>query len=71
MFTVCHLLGDYLEAIDKNYEKAWKVYKDNCDTGNFARSCVKCGDYLAFGKGGQKQDKVKVSIFNTGRCEMI
>lgn len=58
---VCHLLGDYLEAIKKNYEKSFKVYQNNCDESNFAKSCIKAGDYFVKGKGGVKEDKIKVS----------
>lgn len=61
--TVCHLLGDYLEAIKKDYEKAVKIYKNNCDAFNFPKSCVKYGNYLATGKGMPKPDHEKVSCF--------
>ncbi|XP_054275791.1 cytochrome c oxidase assembly factor 7 homolog [Macrosteles quadrilineatus] len=67
---VCHLLGDYLEAVDRNYEKAWKVYKDNCDTSNHPRSCLKCGNYVAMGKGGQKEDKVQALQYFEKSCRL-
>lgn len=31
IITVCHLLGDYLESIKKDFDKASKVYRSNCD----------------------------------------
>lgn len=52
--VVCHLLGDFLEAIDKDYTKARKIYKTNCEDRNFAKSCFKYGTYLGLGKGGEK-----------------
>ncbi|XP_063234526.1 cytochrome c oxidase assembly factor 7 homolog [Bacillus rossius redtenbacheri] len=53
---VCHLLGDYLESIKKDYEKAGKVYKTNCEDYSFPRSCYKIGNYTVIGKGKQKED---------------
>ncbi|KAA0183365.1 hypothetical protein HAZT_HAZT001829 [Hyalella azteca] len=35
----CHLLGEYFETIKTDYEKAMKVFKNNCDEYKFARSC--------------------------------
>ncbi|KDR18864.1 cytochrome c oxidase assembly factor 7 homolog [Zootermopsis nevadensis] len=48
---VCHLLGDYLESIKKDYAKAGKIYKSNCDDYNFGRSCYKFGTYTLLGRG--------------------
>lgn len=49
--TVCHLLGDYLEGIKKDFEKASKVYKSNCNDYDYAKSCYKIGAYNFLGKG--------------------
>uniref|UniRef100_A0A1Y1KJP4 Cytochrome c oxidase assembly factor 7 homolog n=1 Tax=Photinus pyralis TaxID=7054 RepID=A0A1Y1KJP4_PHOPY len=51
LLSVCHLLGDYLEAIDKDYKKASKVYKTNCDEYKYPRSCYKYATYSLLGKG--------------------
>jgi len=40
------LLGDYLETIENNPDKAAKIYKENCDERNFGRSCYKYASYL-------------------------
>lgn len=48
---VCHLLGDYLESIKKDFEKASKVYRSNCDDYGYSRSCYKFGNYSFLGKG--------------------
>lgn len=49
--AVCHLLGDYLEGIKKDFEKASKVYKSTCDDYGYAKSCYKYGNYSFLGKG--------------------
>lgn len=55
-FIVCHLLGDFLEAVKKDFKKARKIYKANCDDRGYAKSCFKYGNYLALGKGEGKAD---------------
>lgn len=50
------MLGDFLEAIKKDFKKARNVYKANCIDRGFARSCFKYGSYLAIGKGEEKPD---------------
>lgn len=52
---VCHLLGDYFEAIQRDFERAARVYKTNCDDYKFPRSCHKYGNYGFIGRGGVKQ----------------
>ncbi|XP_063930435.1 cytochrome c oxidase assembly factor 7 homolog isoform X2 [Zophobas morio] len=67
---VCHLLADYLESIDKNYEKAGIVYKNTCDDYKYAKSCSKYATYALLGKGSQKSDfKAAYSYFDKG-CEL-
>lgn len=51
VITACHLLGDYLEGIKKDFEKASKVYKSTCDDYGYAKSCYKYGNYSFLGKG--------------------
>lgn len=50
-FTVCHLLGDYLETIHRDFEKARKVYQSTCDDYGYAKSCLKYGHYTFIGRG--------------------
>lgn len=45
------MLGDYLEGIKKDFEKASKVYKSNCNDYDYAKSCYKIGAYNFLGKG--------------------
>nr|XP_022902006.1 cytochrome c oxidase assembly factor 7 homolog [Onthophagus taurus] len=66
---VCHLLGDYLEAVKKDYEKAVKVYKSNCDDYKYGKSCLKFGSYALLGKGGQKEDFKKGYEYLKKACD--
>ncbi|EFA05048.1 cytochrome c oxidase assembly factor 7 homolog [Tribolium castaneum] len=67
---VCHLLADYLESIDKNYEKAGIVYKTTCDDYKYAKSCSKYATYALLGKGAKKSDfKAAYGYFDKG-CEL-
>lgn len=50
-FVVCHLLGDYLETIHRDFEKARKVYQSTCDDYGYAKSCLKYGHYTFVGRG--------------------
>lgn len=65
----CHLLGDYLEAVKKDFVKAGKVYKQNCDENNFGKSCYKYGGYLYLGKGLENADKVKAYEYFKKGCD--
>lgn len=64
-FPVCHLLGDYLEGVKKDFEKASKVYRSTCDDYGYSKSCLKYGKYAILGKGGNGQDgdPAKVELF--------
>ncbi|KAF5294358.1 hypothetical protein FQR65_LT10811 [Abscondita terminalis] len=63
---VCHLLGDYLEAIDKDFTKASKVYKSNCDDYKFAKSCYKFASYSLLGKGIKRNYAQAYKYFEAG-----
>jgi len=47
----CHLLGDYLEGVKKDFEKASKVFRANCDDYTHGKSCYKYANYNFLGKG--------------------
>lgn len=53
---MCHLLGDYLEGVKKDFEKASKVYRSTCDDYGYSKSCLKYGKYAILGKGGNGAD---------------
>lgn len=40
------MLGDYLESIENNRDKAAEIYKKNCDERYFGRSCYKYAAYV-------------------------
>lgn len=69
---VCHLLGDYLEGIKKDFDKAGKVYRSNCDDYGYAKSCLKYGNYSFLGKGraSDKGDPVKAYQYYEKGCEL-
>jgi hypothetical protein len=64
-FLVCHLLADYLESIDKNYEKASLVYKTTCDDYKYAKSCSKYATYALLGKGAKNQTSKRHTVILT------
>lgn len=69
--TVCHLLADYLEAIKKDFDKAAKVYRSNCDDYNYGKSCLKYGHYSFLGKGkaSDKGDPLQAYNYYEKGCE--
>ncbi|KAG5674093.1 hypothetical protein PVAND_004079 [Polypedilum vanderplanki] len=71
---VCHLLGDYLESIKKDFEKAAKVYRANCDDYGHAKSCLKFGHYSFLGKGKsssiEKGDPKQAFQYYKKGCEL-
>lgn len=72
ILTVCHLLGDYLEGIKKDFEKAAKVYKSTCDDYGYAKSCFKFGNYSFLGKGksGSKGDPKAAFTYYEKGCNL-
>ena len=66
--TGCHLLGDYLEGIKQDYEKASKIYKSNCDESSHSKSCYKFANYCFLGKGTKQNLENAYSYYLKG-CE--
>lgn len=46
-----------MESIKKDFEKAGKVFRTNCDDYGYAKSCLKFGHYSFLGKGKASSDK--------------
>ncbi|XP_050668521.1 cytochrome c oxidase assembly factor 7 homolog [Leptidea sinapis] len=67
---VCHLLGDYLEAIKKDFSKAGKVFKNNCLEYKYGKSCLKIGNYNLIGKGLDKSDTQEALKYFEKGCEL-
>jgi len=64
---VCHLLGDYLEAIKSDFERASKVYTLACNKYNYPKSCTQIGYYHLYGKGGVDENHdVAFNYFRKG-----
>ncbi|OQR68846.1 hypothetical protein BIW11_01944 [Tropilaelaps mercedesae] len=66
--TGCHLLGDYMESIKRDYVKAAKVYKENCDERHYGHSCFKYATYCSLGRG-TPEDKAKSFEYAMKACE--
>lgn len=66
---VCHLLGDYLEAIKKDFDKAARVFKSNCLDYKFGKSCLKIGNYTLIGRGRAKGDAAEALTYFEKGCE--
>uniref|UniRef100_A0A224YWJ6 Cytochrome c oxidase assembly factor 7 n=1 Tax=Rhipicephalus zambeziensis TaxID=60191 RepID=A0A224YWJ6_9ACAR len=64
----CHRLGDYLEAIKKDFARACNVYKNNCDDYHYGKSCFKYANYRLVGKGSA-MDKVEAQRYYHLGCE--
>ncbi|XP_050402483.1 cytochrome c oxidase assembly factor 7 [Patella vulgata] len=66
----CHRLADFLEGMRKEFEKAGKVYKTNCDQNKHNQSCFKYGVYSLTGKGGVETDAEKALEYFTNACNL-
>lgn len=67
---VCHLLGDYLQSIEKAYKKALNVFKSNCDDAKFGLSCDAFGRMAFRGQGMEGPDiKLALDYFVMG-CDL-
>lgn len=67
---VCHLLGDFLEAIKKDFEKACVVFKSNCDDYKYGKSCYKYAGYSVMGKGVKEVDVEQGYKYFMKACEL-
>ena len=62
-------MGDYLEGIKSDFQKAGKVYKSNCDDASHPKSCNKFANYCLLGKG-IKQDMDEAYKYYIKGCEL-
>ncbi|RWS15458.1 Sel1 repeat-containing protein 1-like protein [Dinothrombium tinctorium] len=65
----CHLLADYLDTIEREYEKAARIYKQNCFENNYAHSCFSYGKALFYGRGIESDEKEAMIAFEKG-CDL-
>jgi len=63
-------LGDFLEAVKKDWTKAARVYKVNCEDYKFGHSCFKIGNYTFMGKGEEKVDHKKAVDYYDMGCDL-
>jgi len=65
----CHLLGDYLESVKKDFAKAFKVYQINCEEYEHGHSCHKAAGYKYIGKACAKSADESYNLFRKG-CDL-
>ena len=53
-FQACDLLGNFMEQINQDYHKAFKIYQTACDEYKFGHSCQRVGSYLFAGKSVER-----------------
>ena len=63
---MCHLLGDFLESVKKDFSKAATIYRSTCDDYKFSRSCHKYAGYSLAGKGCTEDHPTALSYFQKG-----
>ncbi|XP_033219701.1 cytochrome c oxidase assembly factor 7 homolog [Belonocnema kinseyi] len=66
---VCHLLGEYYEAIKRDFKKSAEIHKNNCDNFDYGRSCTKYGRLSVIGEGCKKDAKTAFEYMRKG-CEL-
>jgi len=54
----CDLLGSFMDQVNGDYHKAFKIYQTACDDYKYGHSCQKVGSYLFAGRAvGRDVDK--------------
>lgn len=59
-----------MEAVKKDWAKAARVYKVNCEDYNYGHSCYKLGNYTFMGKGEVKIDHALAVTYYDKGCEL-
>lgn len=65
----CHLLGDYMESINKDFNKALKIYQTNCNEYLHGHSCHKAGGYYFAGRGCHRDVDTAYDYWRKG-CDL-
>jgi len=63
---VCHLLGDFMESVKKDFSKAATIYRSTCDDYKFSRSCHKYAGYALTGKGCAEDHPSALNYYQKG-----
>ena len=69
MVQGCTLLGDFYEAIEKDFLKAFKTYKFGCEEQSYAKSCNKLGAYYFLGRGIDQDKNQAFKVWEKGCFE--
>jgi len=65
MTLACHLLGDYMEAVKQDPEKAFRIYDTNCHVYNHGHSCHKAASAKMRGKGTLRSMVGTLRLYST------
>ncbi|ESO88905.1 hypothetical protein LOTGIDRAFT_106114 [Lottia gigantea] len=65
----CQRLGQYLE-IFRDFEKAGKVFKYNCDQNRYGKSCFQYAEYLMNGQGGVEKNEEEALTKFEQSCQL-
>uniref|UniRef100_A0A914EDI3 Uncharacterized protein n=1 Tax=Acrobeloides nanus TaxID=290746 RepID=A0A914EDI3_9BILA len=52
----CQFLGEYRESIEQKFKEAYELFRNNCETFKYPKSCWKEAQYLLAGGHGIKTD---------------
>ncbi|RUS90557.1 hypothetical protein EGW08_001645 [Elysia chlorotica] len=68
----CHRLAEFRENVRKNVDAAGPLFKENCDSKNYPKSCYKYGQCLLTGKGvpGNKVDLISALQYYEKSCDL-
>uniref|UniRef100_A0A0B7AKJ2 Beta-lactamase n=1 Tax=Arion vulgaris TaxID=1028688 RepID=A0A0B7AKJ2_9EUPU len=68
----CHRLAEFRENIKRDVEAAVPLYKDNCDTRQYPKSCYKYGQSLLKGRGipDNKPDYLSALKYYEKSCDL-
>ncbi|XP_005104925.1 cytochrome c oxidase assembly factor 7 homolog [Aplysia californica] len=67
----CHRLAEFRENVKKNITAAAPLYKENCDSNKYPKSCYKYGQCLITGKGipDNKPDLISALQYYEKACD--
>jgi len=55
--AACHSVGDFLNVVMNDHNRAFQTFTYNCDVNNFPSSCFNLGRLYSAGKGVTQSDQ--------------
>eukprot|EP01147_Barroeca_monosierra_P010014 gene10014-2188_t len=65
----CHMLAEFYQTVDNNFEGAVKWYRRLCDSNNYSRSCTFMATCLLTGRGVEKNPAEALRYFKKA-CDL-